>query len=132
MGAVVRRLHRSPFKIDAVFLTGALQHVPAKLSGIVGVDALHHAPAGPTGRKAQPGQPLLLWQDRMDDAQTNRHAVRWVQRNINADHHPTEDIDSQTYPGPTDTQSMNAVAHHNFELPLFYLYHAHRPITSPH
>src|SRR5712691_1752615 len=130
VGAIVRRLHRAPFKIDAVFLTGALQHVAAKLSAIIGVDALHHAPAGPTGRKAQPGQPLLLWQDRMDDAQTNRHAVRWVQRDVNADHYPTEDIDSQSYPGPTDTESMNVIDQHDVELRVIDLDHGERPVGS--
>src|SRR6266498_2391519 len=130
VGAVVRRLHRTPFKIDAVFLTSALQHVPAKLSAIISVDALHHAPARPTGRMAQPGQPLLLWQDRMRDAQTNRHTVRWVQRDENADHHPAEDIDRQSYPRPTDTQSMNVVDQHDVELRVIDLNHSQRPVGS--
>src|SRR6266511_4606507 len=96
VGAVVRRFHRTPFKINVVFFTGALQHVPAKLSAIISVYPLHHTPASPGSRETQPGEPLLLGQDRMCDAETNRHAVRWFQRDVNADYHPTEHIDCES------------------------------------
>ena len=72
--------------------------VPAELSAVISMDALHHTPAGPAGREAEPGQPLLLWQNRVSDAQTNRHAVGRLQRDIDAHHHPTEHINGQSYP----------------------------------
>src|ERR1700682_609286 len=130
VSAVMRRLYRTPFKIDVVFLAGALQHVAAKLSAVISVYALHHAPTRPASRETQLGKPLFLGQDRKGDAQTNRHAVRWFQRDVNTDHHSTEDIDSQSHPGPTDTLPMNVIDQHDIELGVINLNHRERPVSS--
>src|SRR5215207_6731085 len=98
LGTIVRRFYWSPLQIDAVFLAGPSQDVPTKLFAIINMDTLHHPPAWPAGREAQPVKTLLLRQNRMRDAQTDRHDVRWVQRDVNTDYHATEYINCQRYP----------------------------------
>ena len=124
----MRRLHRSPFEINAVFPTSALQHVPAKLSAVISVYPLHHTPAWPAGREAKPGQPLLLRQNRVSDAQTNRHAVGRLQRDVNTHHHPTEHINGQRYPRAANTKAVNVVDQHDGELCMINLDHRERPV----
>src|SRR6266436_3459003 len=47
MTSIVRRCNRPPFEVNTVLLARTLEHVAAKLFGVVCMDSLHHAPDWP-------------------------------------------------------------------------------------
>src|SRR2546421_2862360 len=120
---------RPPIQIDSVFLASASQHLSTKYFCIVGVDSLRKAPAWPRRSDVVLRKPLVLREYRVADAHSDRHRIWRIKGNIEADDHPTEDIDRQRDPWPAGGSAIDVVDQDDIEQSVVYLNYGQAPIS---
>src|SRR5216684_3569531 len=102
MAAIMRRPHRAVVDGDAILVATALQRFGAELLGVVQMQPLRDAARWPQRIDAALGQPALLGERRMTQAQRDGRRRRRLQRQMEADNTTRADINRQRQPRALD------------------------------
>src|SRR5713226_1930895 len=128
MAAIMRRPHRAVVDGDAILVATAFQCFGAELLGVVQMQPLRDAARWPQRIDAAFGQPALLGERRMTQAQRDGGRRRRLQRQMEADNTTRADINCQRQPRALNRRPGHAVDHDHIDQRVINLDQRQRPV----
>ena len=109
VAAVMGLAHRPEAQRDAVVLTRLFEHGSMEFFGVITMNGIHDAPHRPRCGDVEPGEPNVLWQNGVSQAEPCRECSRRIEGNIEAGDHSAVHINRDRDPGPPDRTPVDVV-----------------------
>ncbi|CCV09113.1 hypothetical protein MESS2_850017 [Mesorhizobium metallidurans STM 2683] len=129
MAAIVRRAHRPMVDRDPILLAPALQRLGPELLGVVEVQAFRDAANRPLCVDGALGEPALLGECCVGQAERDGRRRGRLQRQVEAGDAARADVDRQGQPGALDRCARLAVDHDHVDQRVVDLDQRQRPVS---